>query len=142
MPTVSADLTDGYLVRITNGQHSWLGDEPVAAGGTEAGPTPYELLLGSVAACTAITVSMYAQRKGIELDSISVQYHYEKVHADDCEICDDDASGFIDTVRSQIFIEGSFTDAQRARLAEVAVRCPVHKTLERGITFADEVVVG
>jgi putative redox protein len=142
MPIITADLTTGFKVEISNGNHRWLSDEPVDLGGTGTGPNPYEMLLGSVAACTAITLSMYAQRKEIQLDSVSVRYHYEKVHADDCTFCDDDAAGFIDTVRSEIFVEGTFTEAQRLRLVEVATRCPVHKTLERGIVFDDRVVVG
>ncbi|MDH3755407.1 MAG: OsmC family protein [Acidimicrobiia bacterium] len=142
MAIVTADLTEGFAVALTNGRHTWHADEPIDLGGTDTGPNPYELLLGSVAACSAITLSMYAQRKGIDVTSISVQYHYEKVHADDCGFCDDETKGFIETVRSEVFIEGSFTDAQRTRLAEVATRCPVHKTLERGIVFDDNVYVG
>jgi len=142
MNTITADLTSGYAVEISNGRHTWRADEPPDVGGTDGGPTPYELLLGSVAACTCITVSMYAQRKDIELSSISAQYSYDKVHADDCGFCDDDAHGFIDTVSSEIFIEGDFTDEQRDRLAQIATRCPVHKTLERGLTFSDRVIVG
>ena len=142
MATITADLVEGYQIEITNGRHSWRADEPVDVGGADTGPNPYELLLGAVAACTCITVSMYAQRKGITLDSISVQYSHAKVHADDCEICDDEAAGFIDTVEAQLFIEGTFTEAQRARLHEVAHRCPVRKTLERGVTFGDDVYVG
>lgn len=142
MATITADLVSGYAVDITNGRHTWHADEPVSLEGTDTGPTPYELLLGALAACTCITLSMYAQRKGIALDSISVQYSYDRVHADDCEHCDDDATGFIDTVESQVFVEGTFTEEERARLAEIATRCPVHKTLERGITFGEQVFVG
>lgn len=142
MPTITADLTSGYEVEITNGRHSWRADEPVDAGGTDGGPTPYELLLGSLAACTCITLSMYAQRKSIELSSISAAFTYDRVHADDCGFCEEDDQGFIDTVSSQIFIEGDFDEAQRQRLREVAVRCPVHKTLERGIRFDEEIFAG
>lgn len=142
MATITADLTDGFHVQLSNGNHTWAADEPLSLGGTDTGPNPYELLLGSVAACTAITLSMYGKRKGLAIESISVQYHYDKVHADDCEVCEDEASGFIDIVRSEVFVDGTFTDAERTRLAEIATRCPVHKTLERGITFDDNVVVG
>ena len=142
MNTISADLTAGYRVEISNGRHRWLADEPLEVGGSDDGPTPYQLLLGAVAACTCITLSMYAQRKEIAVSSISAQYSYDKVHADDCEFCDDEDQGFIDTVSSEIFIEGDFTDEQRERLAQIATRCPVHKTLEHGITFSDRVVVG
>lgn len=142
MATITADLTSGFAVDITNGRHSWRADEPVEVKGTDTGPNPYELLLGALAACTCITVSMYASRKGIALHSISVQYSYDRVHADDCEFCEDDAEGFIDTVTSQVFVEGTFSDEERARLADIATRCPVHKTLERGIAFGDQVFVG
>jgi putative redox protein len=140
--TITAEAVSGYRIEITNGRHQWLADEPVELGGDDSAPSPYELLLGSLAACTCITVTMYAQRKGISLTSVSASYTYDRIHADDCEFCEEDASGFIDTVRSQVFLEGDFDDAQRERLAEVARRCPVHKTLERGITFTEEVFVG
>lgn len=142
MRSITADLTEGYRVEIRGDGHTWLADEPLDEGGSDTGPTPYEMLLGSLAACTCITLSMYARRKGWALASISVRYEYEKVHADDCGFCDEDEDGFIDTVSSQIFIEGDFDEAARARLAEVAVRCPVHKTLEAGIRFDDDVIVG
>lgn len=140
---ITADLTDGMSVRLTNGRHEWLADEPESAGGADTGPTPYELLLGALAACTCITVAMYCQRKGWALDNVSVEYRHDRVHADDCEDCESDATGYLDRVRSQIFIDGDFDDAQRERLAQVAVRCPVHKTLDKGITFgAEEIHVG
>lgn len=142
MPTITADLTSGFEVDVTNGRHTWRADEPLDLGGTDTGPTPYELLLGSLAACACITLSMYAARKGITLTSISAQYTYEKRHADDCGFCEEDDRGFIDTVSSEVFVEGDFDDETRTRLAEVAVRCPVHKTLERGIRFTEEVFVG
>jgi putative redox protein len=142
MPTISADLTSGFEVDITNGRHTWRADEPLDFGGTDTGPNPYELLLGSLAACACITLSMYASRKGIPVTSISARYTFEKLHADDCGFCEDDDRGFIDTVSSEIFVEGDFDDEARKRLAEVAVRCPVHKTLERGIRFTEQVFVG
>lgn len=143
MVTITADLTSGYCVEIRNGRHVWRADEPVSKGGTDTGPTPYELLLGSVAACTLITLSMYAQRKGIEVDSMSVQYTYDRHHARDTEDCVEGREGqCLDHVSSQIFIDGSFTDDERTRLADIALRCPVHRTLERGLHFDDKVVVG
>ena len=135
MATITSDLEIGYKVEITNGRHHWRADEPTDLGGADTGPNPYELLLGALAACTCITVSMYARRKDIALHSTSVQYTHDKVHADDCELCDDDVSGFIDMVTSQVFIEGTFTDAECACLSEVAERCPVHKTLQRAIVL-------
>jgi len=142
MATIEADLRDGFVVDITNGTHNWHADEPVDVGGTDIGPNPYELLLGALAACTCITLSMFARRKEMALDSVSVRLHFEKIHADDCEHCDDDATGWLEQVRTEIFIEGDFDDAQRQRLAEVARRCPVHRTLEKGIVFDEQITVG
>lgn len=142
MATITADLTSGFLVEIRNDRHVWRADEPIDVGGTDTGPTPYELLLGAVASCTAITLSMYAQRKGLDVEAISVRYTYDRIHADDCADCDDDASGYLDHVTSEIFIDGTFDDDQRARLAQIATRCPVHRTLEAGVHFTDRVIVG
>ena len=142
MPTITADLTNGFQVDIKAGAHRWRADEPVDLNGTDTGPTPYELMLGALAACTCITLSMYAQRKSIAVTSISARFTYDKVHAEDCTFCHDDDKGFVDAVTSEIFIEGTFSDEERARLEEVAVRCPVHKTLERGIRFDEQVFVG
>lgn len=142
MATITADLVEGFRVEINNGRHQWTADEPVDLGGSDEGPNPYELLLGALAACTNITVAMYARRKEWALDSISVRYEFDRVHADDCESCDDDATGFIERVSSEIFVEGDFTDEQRERLLQVAQRCPVHKTLDRGVHFEESITVG
>jgi putative redox protein len=140
--TVSADLSDGMAVEIRNGRHVWYADEPPSQGGTDTGPDPYEMLLGALAACTCITVFAYAKRKGIDLHSVSARFHYEKVHSDDCRDCETDEVGWLDHVRSEVFVEGTFDEEQRKRLMEVAVRCPVHKTLAHGVTFTDHVVAG
>lgn len=142
MTTVTAELIDGYQIDITNGQHTWRADEPLNLGGTDTGPNPYDLLLGSLAACTTITLSMYANRKEIPIESLSVSYTHEKVHADDCEQCEDEHSGMVDRISSQIFIDGEFDEATRARLEQIAQRCPVHKTLEAGVVFDETVHVG
>lgn len=140
MAAITAELTSGTAVHITNGRHTWGADEPTDAGGDDTGPNPYELLLGSLAACTCITVALYCRHKEWKLDNISVEYWHDRVHADDCDDCDSDATGYLDRVRSRIYIDGDFDEAQRDRLKQVAVRCPVHKTLGHGIAFGDEVV--
>ena len=140
MATITADLTHGYAVELRDGTHVWYADEPESHGGTDTGPTPYELLLSAAAACTCITLSMYCQRKGWELHSISARYEHDKVHADDCEDCESEVSGYIDRVRSEIFIEGEFDDDQRARLTSIASRCPVRKSLDKGAEFTSETV--
>lgn len=140
--TITAELIAGFEVDISNGTHTWKADEPADFGGTDIGPNPYDLLLGSVAACTVITLSSYAQRKGIEISSISAEYSYDRVPVAACVNCDEDRTGMVDQVTSQIFIDGNFDDATRKRLEDIARKCPVHRTLEHGIVFNDMVFVG
>jgi putative redox protein len=139
MTIITADLTSGAAVELRNGRHVWHADEPLDVNGTDTGPTPYELLLGALGACTCITLSFYCQRKGWTLRSVSAQYTYDKIHADDCEHCDDDAYGFLHNVTAEIFIAGDFDDEQRARLTEITTKCPVHKTLAEGMVFNETV---
>ena len=133
----SAELPEGMQVRISNGRHEWAADEPVSAGGTDTGPNPYELLLSSLAACICVTISMYCKHKGMKLDGIRASFEFRNLHADDCEHCDDEMTGFIDHIESDVHIAGDFDEKQQKRLAQIATRCPVHKTLEKGIVFKD-----
>ena len=142
MTKITAELLDGYQVDITNGSHTWRADEPVDLGGNDTGPNPYDLLLGSLAACTTITLTMYAKRKNIDITSLSVSYSHEKVHAKDCEQCDDTHSGMVDRINSEIFIDGDFDEATRKRLTDIAQRCPVHKTLANGVVFDETIYAG
>jgi putative redox protein len=142
MASITAELLSDFRVDITNGTHTWRADEPADLGGDNTGPNPYDLLLGALAACTTITLSMYTKRKGINMTSLSVEYSYDKVHADDCEVCEDDHVGMIDRVTSRIFIDGDFDESTRERLVGIAQRCPVHKTLEAGMVFDETVIVG
>ena len=139
MAKITAELTTGTVVQMSNGRHTWSADEPLDTGGTDTGPTPYELLLGSLAACTCITLALYARHKGIALESVRTSYEYKRVHADDCEKWADTKTGFIDHITTHVEIAGDFDEAQRKRLAQVARRCPVHKTLENGVVFSDNV---
>lgn len=142
MSAITAELGDDDEVRITNGTHSWFSDEPQHYGGQDIAPSPYDQLLGALAACTCITLSRYAKKVGITLSSVSVEYRHERVHARDCDQCDDERTGMIDRISSRIFIDGDFDETTRARLYEVAQRCPVHKTLACGVAFDDTVFVG
>ena len=137
MAQITAKLTSGMVVELSNGRHDWRADEPLSAGGTDTGPNPYELLLGSLAACTCITISWYCQHKKIPLESVSTTYDFSRVHADDCKDCDIPDKGFIEKITSNVHIEGDFDEAQRKRLAQIAQRCPVHKTLAHGVEFED-----
>ena len=140
MASITADLTAGAVVELRNGRHVWTADEPVELDGTDTGPNPYEMLLGALAACTCITISYYCKRKGWKLDSVSATYTYDRIHADDCGHCDDDATGFMHSVTSEIFMDGDFDDEQRARLEDIAKKCPVHRTLEAGLVFDEKIV--
>lgn len=142
MARITAELKSGTVVTLSNERHSWTADEPPAAGGTDAGPTPYEILLGALAACTCITLALYSRHKGIDLKGVTAWYEHDRIHADDCEDCEQKAAGFIDRITSRVKIEGSFTDAQRQRLAQIVSRCPVHKTLESGVKIIDQVEFG
>ena len=137
MAQITAKLTSGMVVELSNGRHDWRADEPLGAGGTDTGPNPYELLLGSLAACTCITISWYCQHKKIPLKSVSTTYDFSRVHADDCKDCDIPDKGFIEKITSNVHIEGDFDEAQRKRLAQIAQRCPIHKTLAHGVEFED-----
>jgi len=137
MSQVSAELTSGMQVRISNGRHDWVADEPAAAGGTDTGPNPYEILLSSLAACTCVTIALYCRHKGMTLNSITASFEFSNIHADDCEHCDDDKTGFIEHITSNVHISGDFDEKQKNRLAQIATRCPVHKTLAAGVTIKD-----
>ena len=137
MAQITAKLTSGMAVQMSNGRHVWNADEPLEAGGTDTAPNPYELLLGSLAACTCVTISWYCQHKKIPLVSVSTTYDFSRVHADDCRDCDIPDKGFIEKITSNVHIEGDFDEAQRKRLAQIAQRCPVHKTLAHGVQFED-----
>lgn len=137
MTQITAKLTSGMLVNISNGRHEWTADEPLAAGGSDLGPDPYELLLSSLAACTCVTIAWYCRHKGLPLESVSTTYDFSRVHADDCEDCDTPDKGLIDKITTNVHIVGDFDEAQRKRLAQIAQRCPVHKTLAQGVQFED-----
>jgi uncharacterized OsmC-like protein len=117
-----------YGQRITVGDHVLAADEPAAVGGADSGPTPYELLLAGLGACTAITVRMYADRKGWPLRHITVRLRHERVHARDCADCET-RTGQLDHIERELQFDGELTGEQRARLLEMAERCPVHRTL-------------
>lgn len=139
MAIVTAELREGTRVELKARQFSWPGDEPPAAGGTDTGPTPYELLLGGLAACIAVTLRLYANHKGIHLAGVDVELEFDRIHADDCVECDKSKNGWIDRIQSRVTIRGSFDETQRVRLAQVAERCPVHKTLVNGTEIFDSV---
>jgi len=120
---------------VMAGRHRFRADEPLSVGGADKGPSPYDLLVAALGTCTAMTVRMYADLKKIPLQRVSVELKHEKVHAQDCVDCDSkDAK--LDRIDRVLTFEGALDETQRARLLEIADKCPVHRTLERGITIS------
>ena len=124
---------DGVLTQVRAGGHDLLADEPVSAGGTDRGPTPYDFLLVSLGSCTAMTLRLYARRKGWPLESVEITLEHDRIYAEDCADCET-REGRVDRVRRAIVIEGDLDEAQRQRLMEIADRCPVHRTLKNEVT--------
>jgi len=122
----------GYRTEITAGPHSLVADEPITAGGTGTGPTPYELLLGALASCMAMTLRMYADRKRWPLESVGIQLRTERAHDKDCAECEQSEVG-IPRVSRRIVLVGPLSEEQRLRLHQIADRCPVKQTLGRGM---------
>ena len=122
----------GFRTEVEVGGHRFVVDEPVAVGGTGAGPTPYEMLLAGLGACTAMTLRLYADRRKWPLERARVSLQHRKVHAQDCADCDRKPTK-MDVVDRVITLEGALTDEQRAKLMEIAERCPVHQTLQAKI---------
>jgi uncharacterized OsmC-like protein len=122
----------GFAQEIVAGSHRLTSDEPVAAGGTDAGPTPYELLLAALGACTSMTVAMYARRNGWPLEGVTVwlrhSRRHSRIHAFDCADCET-LVGMLDRIERDIRFAGPFTAEQHSRLREIADKCPVHRTL-------------
>jgi uncharacterized OsmC-like protein/alpha/beta superfamily hydrolase len=113
---------------VTAGPHRFTADEPVSVGGLDSGPGPYDLLIAALGACTAMTVRLYADVKKLPLERVSVTLRHRKIHAEDCADCET-KEGMLDRIDRKIALEGPLDDAQRARLMEIADKCPVHRTL-------------
>jgi len=122
------DQEDGFTTQLNVGNHQLTADEPISFGGNDFGPSPYELVSAGLSACTVMTLQMYARRKGWPLESVEVHTSYGKTHAQDCEACESD-SARIDTFHRAIKFEGALDEKQRARMLQIADKCPVHKTL-------------
>jgi len=126
---IVSETREGKFTQTVNiGTHQLRADEPVAAGGNDTGPGPYDFLLAGLGACTSMTLRMYADQKQWPLERVSVRLKHDKVHATDCAECET-REGKIDKIEREIEITGNLDDTQRARLLEIANKCPVHRTL-------------
>ncbi len=126
----------GFHTQVQARTHTLQVDEPVAIGGTDKGPTPYDYLLTAMGSCMVMTLRLYADRKGWPLESATVQLRSGRSHEKDCEDCMKQKVG-IGVIDRRIELSGPLTDEQKTRLLEIADRCPVKQTLERGIKVQD-----
>ena len=117
--------------------HTFITDEPVAAGGEDAGPDPYTLLLAALGSCISMTVTLYARRKQWPLEKVTVRLRQNRVHVKDCQECVQNGDGFVHRIERAVSFSGPLSDEQRARLDEIAHKCPVHKTLLSDILITD-----
>lgn len=128
-----------FLRGVFTEHHQLLADEPKSVGGSDLGPNPYEYLLAGLGTCTSMTIRMYANRKKIPLDDVSVVLKHSRIHAEDCEACES-SEGQVDLIQRTIELKGELSEAERQRLFEIADRCPVHRTLENEIRIESELV--
>jgi putative redox protein len=127
--------------RQSVGPHLLRGDEPSDAGGTDAGPNPYEFLLAALGTCTSITVRMYAERKQWPLEGVHIRLSYAGVHAEDCAECDTEVR-MVSVIEMEISFLGNLSEDQQRRLIEIANKCPVHRTLTNTIQISTRRTVG
>src|SRR5262249_561883 len=126
--SVIARSSNNLQVEIQCGRHHLVADEPAGVG-DDAGPGPYELLLSALGACTVMTVQIYARRKKWSLPGVEMRLDTYKVHARDCEDCESEPDARVDIIETSLTFHGDLTAEQRARLAEIATHCPIHRTL-------------
>ena len=148
-PTIDAQAVDdetrwvttrvgspGYRADVRARSHAFVIDEPTTVGGGDAGPTPYEFLLASLSGCMAMTLRMYADRKGWPLESVTIALRTSRSHELDCENCEKSEVG-ITRIERKIDLGGTLSPEQRQRLLQIADRCPVKQTLERGFKIVN-----
>jgi len=132
--TVMETREGKFTQTIRSGKHTLPADEPESAGGLDTGPSPYDLLLAGLGACTAMTIRLYADLKQLPLEKVTVRLKHEKIHAQDCAECET-KEGRIDRIEREIELQGALDDAQRAKLLEIANKCPVHRTLRSEVSI-------
>jgi putative redox protein len=129
----------GFAQVVVAGSHRLTADEPLESGGTDTGPTPYDLLLAALGSCTSMTVAMYARRKNWPLKEVTVRLRHSRIYADDCANCET-KEGMLDHIELDVQLTGALTEEQRGKLLEISHRCPVHKTLTSEIDIQTRLV--
>ncbi len=124
----------GFRTEIVSGKHRLVADEPIAMGGSDTGPNPYDLLTAALGACTCMTLRMFADRKGWPLESVTARLEHRKIHAEDCRDCET-KEGKIDVIDIEVDPTGNLSAEQRQRLLEISGRCPVHRTLHSELSI-------
>ena len=137
-----SDVTVTSLANLRNevsygANHTFITDEPVGAGGEDAGPDPYTLLLAALGSCISMTTMLYARRKGWPVEKVTVHLRQKRIHVKDCEECDQNGEGHIHRIERSVNIEGNLSEEQHARLQEISHNCPVHKTLTSPIMIVE-----
>jgi uncharacterized OsmC-like protein len=123
-----------FRQEIVAGKHHLLADEPVSAGGSDSGPDPYDYLLTALGVCTSMTVGLYARRKQIPLENITVSLWHSRIYAQDCEECET-KKGMLDRIDVEVDLTGPLSAEQHDKLMEIAGKCPVHRTLTAEINI-------
>jgi uncharacterized OsmC-like protein len=129
----------GFSQQILAGAHALTADEPVEGGGTDIGPSPYDLLLAALGACTSMTAGMYARRKAWPLESVTVRLRHSRIHAADCADCET-KEGMLDRIERDVQFIGALTTEQRDKLLEISNKCPVHRTLSSEIDIQTRLI--
>jgi uncharacterized OsmC-like protein len=141
---VKLTMNEGFRTQITAGGHQLIADEPKEAGGTDEGPSPYELLLAALGACTAMTLKMYVERKKLPITDVEVLLTFDRIHIDDCESCVKEErlnDQEVQHISRLIYVTGDVTEEQKERLLYIAGRCPVHVTLHSNPHVEDALIV-
>ncbi len=123
-----------FLQDVVSGKHHLRADEPASAGGSDAAPGPYDYLLIALGVCTSMTVGLYARRKQLPLENITVSLSHSRIYAKDCEECEA-KEGMLERIDAKVELTGSLTEQQHAKLMEIAAKCPVHRTLTSEINI-------
>ena len=141
---VKLTMKEGFRTQITAGANTLIADEPREVGGTDEGPSPYELLLAALGACTAMTLKMYVERKKLPITDVEVSLTFDRIHIDDCESCVKEErlnDQEVQHISRLIYVTGDVTEEQKERLLYIAGRCPVHITLHSNPRVEDALIV-
>src|SRR5262245_50145027 len=133
-PVVVHGSAVNFQQEVTAGKHRLIADEPVSAGGGDAGPDPYDYLLTALGVCTSMTIGFYARRNRMPLENITVSLSHSRIYAADCEECET-KEGMLDRIDVEVELTGPLTSEQHAKLMDVAAKCPVHRTLTSEINI-------